>query len=105
MIEKCLMIFGASLLCVVFAVPSNGKIMFTLYYILYGIAMGGVNSALINMIFDYVPHENRADSLAVSQALSGVTGFLTTLAVNPIVDYIQNNGNKILAFRFMLNKP
>lgn len=99
MIEKCLIIFGVSLLCVVFAVPSNGKIMFTLYYILYGIAMGGVNSALINMIFDYVPHEKRADSLAVSQALSGVTGFLTTLAVSPIVDYIQNNGNKILGIQ------
>lgn len=99
MIEKCLMIFGASLLCVVFAVPQNGKIMFTLYYILYGIAMGGVNSALINMIFDYVPHEKRADSLAVSQAFSGVTGFLTTLAVSPIVDLVQNNGNKIFGIQ------
>jgi MFS family permease len=80
-------------------VPQNGKIMFTLYYVLYGIAMGGVNSALINMIFDYVPHEKRADSLAVSQAFSGVTGFLTTLTVSPIVDLVQNNGNKIFSIQ------
>ena len=67
-----------------------------LYYIFYGIAMGGINSALINLVFDYVVPEQRADSLAICQAVSGLTGFMVTLAVSPLVTAIQNNGNIIL---------
>jgi len=70
--------------------------MFILYYVLHGIALGGINSALINLIFDYVPLEKRADSLAVTQALAGVTGFVTTLLISPLVAHIQNNGNTVL---------
>lgn len=94
-IEKCFIVMALSQVCVIFAVPSTGKVMFALYYILNGIAMGGISSALINLIFDYVAVEDRADSLAVSQALAGVTGFLTTIAVSPLISYIQNNGNKL----------
>lgn len=96
MLEKCFFFSGLSQICVVFAFPSSyGKIMFGLYYLLHGIALGGINSALINLIFDYVPTEKRADSLAITQALSGLTGFLTTLSVSPLISLIQNNGNKI----------
>lgn len=96
MIEKCLIFLAASNVCVVFASPSNGAIMFVLYYILHGIALGGINSALMNMIFDYIPPEKRADSLAITQAFAGLTGFLTTLCISPLVSFIQNSGNKIL---------
>lgn len=95
MIEKCFLVLGVSQLCVILAVPSNGKIMFWLYYILHGIAMGGINSALINLIFDYVAPEKRADSLAVTQAVSGLTGFLTTLCISPLISLIQKNGNTV----------
>ena len=78
-----------------FATPQNGKIMFIGHYICYGIALGGINSALINLIFDYIPTEKRADSLAFSQAVSGLLGFLATLFVSFLVSYIQNNGNSI----------
>lgn len=69
--------------------------MFILYNIFHGIALGGINSSLTNLIFDYVPLEKRADSLAITQAAAGLTGFLTTLCISPLVSYIQNNGNKI----------
>ena len=96
MIEKCFAVLGAAYLCIVFAVPSNGTVMFALYYLFNGIAMGGINSALTNMVFDYVPHEGRADSLAICQAMAGVVGFLSTLAVSPLVSMIQANGNTVL---------
>lgn len=96
MMGKCLLFVMAAALCVVFAVPANGKVMFLLYYILSGIAQGGVNSALMNIIFDCVPYERRADSLAVCQAVSGVIGFVTTLAVSPLVAFIQTNGNSFM---------
>ncbi len=98
MIQKCLLIHGIGYLCVAFAVPANGIIMFAAYYILSGAAMGGINSALINLIFDYVSVDKRADSLAISQAASGLMGFLTTLAISPLISHIQNNHNRFLGF-------
>lgn len=95
MIEKCFIFMGLSQLSVIFAVPATGKVMFVIYYILHGIALGGINSAFINLIFDYVPIEKRADSLAVTQAVAGLTGFITTLCISPAVTYIQNNENSI----------
>jgi len=85
-----------SYLSVVFANPSNGTVCFYLYNILSGVAVGGLNSGMINLIFDYVPPEKRADSLAFSQAFSGLAGFLSTLAVSPLVNRIQNAGNRVL---------
>lgn len=95
MIEKCFIFLGCAQLCAVLAVPQTGKVMFVLYYVFNGIALGGINSALINLIFDYVPVEQRADSLAITQAIAGFTGFITTLLVSPLVSSIQSNGNKV----------
>ena len=98
MIEKCFLFLGVSYICVILSVPSNGKIMFALYYILHGAAMGGINSALINLVFDYVVPEKRADSLAISQAAAGLSGFLTTICISPLVSTIQKNNNMIFGF-------
>lgn len=95
MFQKCLLLIALSQTAVIFAVPENGKIMFTIYYILHGIAMGGANSALINLVFDYVPPSLRTDSLAICQAFSGLAGFLSTIAVSPLVDIVQKNGNML----------
>lgn len=70
-----------------------GKIAFLLHFIAHGIALAGVNSALINLIFDYVPFETRADSLAVTQSLSGLMGFLSTFVAGFLVSYVQASGN------------
>ena len=96
MIQKCLLVLGLSYLCAACATPTNGKIMFALYYGLHGMALGGINSALINLVFDYVSVEKRSDSLAICQAASGVAGFLATLAASPLIAHIQTNGNNLL---------
>lgn len=95
MLEKCFWALAASLLCVGFAVPANGRVMLLLHYVLFGIAQGGLNSGQINMIFDYVPPEKRSDALAVCHAVPGIAGFLATLLVSPLVDHIQNSGNML----------
>ena len=95
MIEKCFIFHAISQVCVVITVPQTGKIMFILYYFFHGIALGGINSALINLIFDYVPTEQRVDSLAITQAIAGFTGFITTLLISPVVSQIQSSGNKV----------
>lgn len=94
-IEKCLFILLPSYICVVLSTPQTGKLMFVFYYICHGIAMGGIGSAMINLIFDYAPPKKRSDSLAVCQATAGLVGFLSTMAVSPVVRLIQENGNKI----------
>ena len=100
MVSICFGIASLSFLAIVFCTPefgkANGYIMFSLHYILYGIAMGGINSSLINLCYDYAPVEKRVGALAVTQAISGVVGFLTTLAFSPLIDKIQANGNKVL---------
>lgn len=80
----------------VFTVPTNGKVFFTIYYMINAAAMAGINSSTINLIYDYVDKEKRTSALALSGTLSGIAGFLTTLAVSPLVSYVQNNNNTFL---------
>lgn len=96
MMEKCLCLLVLAYGCAMLAVPSNGKIMFILYYVFYGMAQGGINSGLINLIYDYVTPEQRSDSLAICQSVAGVTGFVSTLLVSPLITIVQNNGNTFL---------
>lgn len=92
MLRFCMAFLGAAYFVNIFAVPAYGKVIFTLYTILGGIAMAGCNSALINLVYDYVEVERRADAIAVTQVVSGVVGFLTTLAISPLVSLIQKRG-------------
>ncbi len=96
MLRLCYGIAAASFLVNVFATQSNGKYIFIIHYILYGISMAGINSAPINLVFDYVVPEKRADSMAISQAMSGLVGFLSTLCFSALISVVQQNGNQFL---------
>lgn len=93
MIRLCFTIAAVGFVFTVFCVPKNGRLFFAAYSALNAIAMSGINSALINLVFDSVEPEKRADSLAISQALSGVAGFLSTLCISALVMHIQRSGN------------
>lgn len=80
----------------IFTVPDNGKVFFTIYLMLNSIAMAGINSATINLIYDYVDKEKRIGALALKSTLAGFAGFFTTLLVSPLVSYIQGKGNRFL---------
>ena len=80
----------------IFTVPANGKLFFTIHYMLYAVAMAGINSATINLIYDYVEKEKRVGALALSSTLSGFAGFFITLIISPLVSYIQHNDNRFL---------
>lgn len=95
MIRICFGVAGVGFLFNVFCVPSNGWVIYTIYYIFNAIAMAGINSALINLCFDYVSEERRRSALAVSQAIAGLVGFITTMAVSPLVSYIESSGNML----------
>ncbi len=96
MLEKCFLVLGAGFLFAALAVPANGRVMFALYYIFHGVAMGGVNSGMFNLVFDCAKPEERADALAVCQSISGLSGFLITLVFSAVVTAMQQNGNQLL---------
>ena len=96
MLNICFIVMLVGFCINMFTVPSNGKVFFTAYYMLNAVAMAGINSATINLIYDYVDKEKRVGALALSSTLSGFAGFFTTLAVSPLVSYIQKNGNVFL---------
>ena len=75
MIVWCMLIAMLGFLAASFSTPQTGKIFQTAYMVLNAVAMGGINSALINLVFDYTTPEHRSDALAVNQAFSGLAGF------------------------------
>ena len=97
MMEKCLLIFTVGYAAMTAAVPENGAVMMIVYNVCCGAANAGLGSGTMNLVFDYSAPELRADALAVSQAAAGFSGFLTTLAASPIVEYVQRNGNRFLS--------
>ena len=97
LVRVCLVAGAVGFGCVGFVTLRSGKIIFLLYNLFHGFAMAGINSSLTNLIFDYMPPEKCADSLAVCQSLAGVTGFLSTLAASALVAHIQQNGNTFLS--------
>lgn len=95
MIEICFIFLAVSFAFM--ALPAKGieKILYILYHIIHGISQAGINSALMNLAFDYVPREKRSDTLAVCQAVAGLVGFLTTLFASFIIASVQKNGCQI----------
>jgi len=95
MLYICFGIEAAAFLTAVFITPSNGKVMYIIYYVLYCIGCAGINSSIINLIYDYVDYDKRISALALVNTASGFAGFLATLAVSPLVSCIQESGNKV----------
>lgn len=95
MLYICFTIEAIAFAINIFTVPSNGKVLFTIYSIIHAIGQAGINSAIINLAYDYVSDEQKTGAVALVNAFSGFAGFLTTLVISPLVDHIQRNGNKL----------
>ena len=95
MSHMCFSIAAVGYLVNCFTMPSNGKIMYTAYFCLYAVAMGGINSSVNNLIFENVAAEHRRSALALNASLGGLAGFLSTCIMSPVVTAIQNNGNRL----------
>lgn len=96
MLNICFIIMLVGFSINIFTVPENGKVFYTIYYMLNAIAMAGINSAVINLIYDYVDKEKRIGALALKSTIAGFAGFFTTLAISPLVSHIQESGNMFL---------
>lgn len=94
----CLCFFVAAIghLSMTFAVAENGKLIFPFYLVCTAIAQGGIGSALLNICYDYISVNERSGALAVSEAVGGSFGFLSTFFMSILVQRIQADGNRFL---------
>lgn len=58
--------------------------------------MAGINSGLMNIVFDYSKEENTTILLGVTTSIGGICGFVASLVGGKILGEIQNNGNSLL---------
>ena len=78
------------------AVPGRGLVPFAVYNVLYAVAVGAIEIARTNLIFDVVPEEQRSDAVALTQSLCGLAGFAATAVCSVFVSAVQKNGNTVL---------
>ncbi len=95
MLNICYMIAALAFLVNTFTVPANGKVLYTVYYILYAIGMAGINSSEINLIYERVAPHKRMLAFALKNTLAGLAGFGMTLLASLLVARIQQNGNML----------
>ena len=91
-----LMLLAFGMMC--FTTPSS-KFLYIVYATLHAVGMAGLNSSEINLVLDYTSRSLRVGAIAIKGLICGFTGFFTTLALTPLVDYIQENNNTLFGIK------
>ena len=84
-------VVAVGFLAMVFTRPET-RWLYLVYACLHAFAMAGINSGVINLIYDYVAPAERAVAMGVKNALGGILGFLTALLSGFLLGRIQENG-------------
>ena len=74
-----------------FTMPST-KWLYLVYACLFNFSMAGINSGVMNLIYDYVSPPERTTALSIKNAIGGIVGFLTALLAGSILNSIQSAG-------------
>ena len=88
----CFGIMAAAYTCIVFTFPGRLRWLYLGYICLHSFAMGGINSGIINLIYDYVVPEERTAALGIKNAIGGFVSFFTALGSGMLLAKIQANG-------------
>lgn len=78
-------------LSVAFTSPET-RWIYLVYICLHSFAMAGINSGVINLIYDYVAPEDRAVAMGVKNALGGIIAFFVALLAGMLLGAIQGKG-------------
>lgn len=96
MLRLCYLFGTLGYAVMIFTVPSNGKVLYTVFYAGFHAIFGaGYTSCMINLIYDSVDHADRTGAYALFNAFGGLFGFGATLLLSNLVTYIQANGNRL----------
>lgn len=85
----CFAIAAAAFSFNIFAAPGPARWLHLVYICLQAFAMAGINSGVINLIYDYVDPEDRSAALGIKNAIGGILAFLAALIGGAILDGIQ----------------
>ena len=88
----CFGIVAAAYIAQGFAAPGWTRWLYLVYLCLHSFAMAGINSGVINLIYDYVVPEERAVALGVKNSISGIVVLLMALVGGVILANIQDAG-------------
>lgn len=94
MLYICYSLMLVAFTVMIFTTPDS-KYVYIAYSIMYAIGMAGMNSSDLNLVLDYTSRSLRVGAIAIKGLICGFTGFFTTLALTPLVDYIQKNNNTL----------
>lgn len=97
MMSICFLILAGAFFTNVFAIPGNGHVIIAIYSCLYAVSLAGINGGLMNIVFEYVPNNERSGALGISSAAGGIAGFLMAIVGSHILEAVQNNGNRVLS--------
>ena len=92
----CFCVMALAYLAIVFTVPGKLRWLYLIYICLHSFAMGGINSGVINLIYDYVIPEDRAATLGISNAFGGIISFFTAIGAGTLLAFIQSKGGVTL---------
>ena len=95
---KSLAILGYSLLAVGFLVNAfttaeNGKILYTIYLLIFGVSMAATNTCVINLLYEEIDQKDRVGAYAVQMSVSGTVGFCSALLAGAFVDAVMAREN------------
>ncbi len=95
MLMPCYLIAAVAYFVNAFSVPAVGHVTYSVFYCLYAVSMGGLNSGKMNLTFEYVDMESRVDAFAWQTAIGGVVGFVASFGMSLIVQAVEKNGNQL----------
>ena len=84
------LLVGIGFLGNIFVTPGPMRWLYLIYACMQGFAMGGINSGVINLIYDYVEPADRAAAMGIKNAIGGIVGFFATLLSSLLLGKIQS---------------
>ena len=88
----CTVFLGVAFLGACFAAPGAARWIYLVFVIFYGFSTAGINSGLLNLVYDYVVPADRAAALGIKNACGGFVGFLASLGAGAALAKIQEMG-------------
>lgn len=84
---------------IIFTTPSIGVFTFIGYRIMLLVGGAMRTASATTLLYGMAPPEDRITALAINTIVTGVISFVTTLAITPLVNYIQSSGNTVFGMQ------
>jgi Na+/melibiose symporter-like transporter len=88
-------LYSLSYFVMSFTAPQNGRVLYVAFVVILYVGVGALSVADTNMLLSVVPRGQQTAALSFNAIISGITCFATTVAISPLLDFIQSHGNRL----------